>query len=83
MTKQVASAGVWMMGRPKKTAQRKPPLHEDEGKRETVIHMKGSAGYTAWLDDVHRKTHIPKVQIFRIAVAEWAERHGHTAPPEI
>jgi hypothetical protein len=45
--------------------------------------MKGSAEYAAWLDEVHRKTHIPKVQIFRIAVAEWASRNGHGVPPEI
>jgi hypothetical protein len=45
--------------------------------------MKGSADYVDWLDGVHRKTHIPKVQIFRLAVAEWAERNGHPVPPEI
>jgi hypothetical protein len=70
-------------GRPPKSVTGSTALSEDRGERETVIHMKGSASYVAWLDQVHRKTHIPKVQIFRLAVAEWAERNGHTAPPEI
>jgi hypothetical protein len=51
--------------------------------RETVINMKGSKGYAAWLEDRHRETHIPKVQIVRVALAEWAERNGRPAPPEI
>jgi hypothetical protein len=75
--------GVSTMGRPKKAVKRTPELAEDRSERETVIHMKGSADYVDWLEEVHRKTHIPKVQIFRIAVAEWAERNGHREPPEI
>lgn len=71
------------MGRPRKTANETPEPTEGRSERETVIHMKGSAGYVAWLESVHRKTHIPKVQIFRLAIAEWAERNGHPTPPEI
>ena len=71
------------MGRPKMSSKRSPAPVEDQGERETVIHMKGSSRFVAWLNDVHRKTHIPKVQIFRVAVAEWAERNGHPVPPEI
>lgn len=68
------------MSRPKKAA---PPAPQDKGERETVIHMKGSPEYVAWLDRAHRSTHIPKVQIFRLALAEWAEKRGMDAPPEI
>jgi hypothetical protein len=76
------SAGATSVGRPKKgkRADRAPGEGED---RETIIHMKGSAEYNDFLDAVHRKTHIPKVQQFRIAYAEWCERNGHGVPPEI
>jgi hypothetical protein len=77
------TGGVSTMGRPRKAAKQTSEPAEDRGERETVIHMKGSADYVRWLEEVHRKTHIPKVQIFRIAVAEWAERNGHREPPEI
>lgn len=69
-----------IMARPRKNAT-KPKAGELD--RETVINMKGSPEYAAWLDDIHKKTHIPKVQIFRLAVADWAKAHGHPAPPEI
>ncbi len=36
--------------------------------------------YSAWLEEVHRKTHIPTVQIFRIAIADWAVKNGHSTP---
>jgi len=51
--------------------------------RETVINMKGLAEHVAWLENVHRKTHIPKVRIFRLVIAAWAaDRQGHPASPE-
>jgi hypothetical protein len=61
--------------------KKKPaPVSEE---RETIINLKGSKRYAAWLDEVHRSTHIPKVQLFRLAIAEWAQGHGHPVPPEI
>lgn len=76
------AVGAMKMGRPKRG--QKIPKPEDKGDaRETVIHMKGSRAYVEWLDELHRKTHIPKVQIFRIAVADWARRGGHSEPPEM
>jgi hypothetical protein len=80
---KLGSDGVSLMGRPKRLTGKPPAPPEDRGERETIIHMKGSPEYVDWVESIHRKTHIPKVQIFRIAVAEWAERHGHEAPPEI
>jgi hypothetical protein len=77
------TAGVMTMGRPKKSAKPTAPAPKEGGERETVIHMKGSAEYVAWLDRVHRETHIPKVQIFRLALAEWAQKRGIPTPPEI
>jgi hypothetical protein len=51
--------------------------------RVVIIHLKGSAAYAQWLDDVHRKTHIPRTTIIRLAVADWAKKHNLPAPPEI
>ncbi len=58
-----------------------PPTTETE--RGTIINMKGSPEYSAWLEEVHRTTHIPKVQIFRLALADWAAKNGYRTPPEI
>jgi hypothetical protein len=77
------AAGVASMSRPRKQLKPASTSQPEGTERETVINMKGSAEYAAWLEDVHRKTHIPKVQIFCLAIAEWAERHGHPSPPEI
>lgn len=44
--------------------------------------IKGTVAYSEWLDAINRKTHIPKAALFRLAMAEWAERNGHPAPPE-
>jgi hypothetical protein len=74
-------AGAMSVARPKKV--RPSPPAEERAERETVIHMKGSPEYVEWVEKVHRATHIPKVQIFRLALADWAERNGHPSPPEI
>ena len=48
----------------------------------SVINLKGSDGYREWLSGVSKKTHIPSASIVRLALAEWASKHGHVAPPE-
>jgi hypothetical protein len=74
--------GAGLMARAKtKKAVTPPPAIELE--RESIVNMKGSPEYAGWLEGVHKKTHIPKVQIIRLALSEWAEKHGHTLPPEI
>ncbi len=69
------------MGRPKKgqRAERRGPSEV----RPVIIHLKGTAEYAAWLDELHRKTHIAKATLFRLAMEEWAEKHGHAKPPEM
>lgn len=75
------SPGVELMApRPKRGSQ-KPLRPPDE--RIAVIHLKGTPEYAEWLEAIHRKTHIPKAVIVRLAVAEWAERNGHKPPPEV
>lgn len=73
------SVGALAMARSKKPKGR--PVESVE--REAIIHMKGSPEYVEWLEQVHQATHIPKVQIVRLALAEWARNHGHPEPPEI
>jgi hypothetical protein len=70
--------GNALMARPKKGAKKSLPADE----RSAVIHLKGTAEYVEWLERLHRKTHIPKAILVRLALAEYAERHGHDAPPE-
>lgn len=77
----MSDAGAGLMARPKKTDKAPPP--EERGERETVIHMKGSPEYVDWLESVHKATHIPKVQIVRLALVDWAKKNGHKSPPEI
>lgn len=51
--------------------------------RTVVLHMKGSEAYAAWLDSLHERTRIPRSELFRSAIWEWAERRGFPLPPEI
>jgi hypothetical protein len=76
------AAGAVSMGRPKKGAKKpEPVVGPDE--RVAIIHLKGTPAYAAWLEAVNAKSHIPKAAIIRLAVAEWAARNGHPAPPEM
>jgi hypothetical protein len=76
--------GVGLMAQPKRKGKSGRPVKGASAEdRETVIHMKGSPEYVAWLEAAHRKTHIPKVQIFRLALADWATKMGLPEPPEI
>ena len=72
------------VGRPK--AGEKPKRASAKAReidRESILYMKGSAEYFDFLDQIYRKTGIPKVTIFRFAFKEWCERNGHGTPPEI
>jgi hypothetical protein len=68
------------MARPKKQAGKGAAEPEAPG-RITIINLKGTAEQAAWLERVHRKTHIPKSVIVRLALGEWAERNGHPRFP--
>jgi hypothetical protein len=71
--------GVEEMGRPKKGVGRVEKPGDD---RVAIIHLKGSQAYSQWLEEIHKKTHLPKATIFRLAVETWAEKNGHGKPPE-
>jgi hypothetical protein len=72
--------GVELMARAKQRAGKPVPKPADD--RVAIIHLRGTPGYAEWLAAVHRRTHIPKATIVRLALAEWAGRHGHPTPPE-
>lgn len=74
------SVGVVAMGRPKKGAE-KPDKAPNPDARVAIIHLKGTEDYAAWLDSLSEQTHIAKATLFRVAMAEYAKNHGHTAPP--
>lgn len=76
------TTGVLEMAKAKRGAGR-PPLPAKDAERETIVNMKGSKAYADWLEAVHKKTYISKVQIVRLALMEWAAKYGHDAPPEI
>lgn len=61
-------------GRPKMKAAPAPPPA-----RITIINLKGSQEQADWLDAMHRRTHIAKSVIVRLALSLWAEHNGH--PP--
>jgi hypothetical protein len=68
--------GVELMARPKGRPKGKAAAGQD---RVTIINLKGTTDQAEWLEAVHRKTHIAKTVIVRLALAEWAQRNGH--PP--
>lgn len=61
-------------GRPKGKASEPTP-------RTTIINLKGTDAQAEWLEGVHRKTHLSKTMIVRLALAAWAETNGHQAFP--
>lgn len=66
-------------------AKKKAPARKDEpaDERVVIVHLKGSPAYAAWLDQVHKQTHIAKATLIRLALSEWARNNGHPVPPEI
>ena len=81
----MSATGTELMARPKA----KPKGKSTRGKaaepiptpRTTIINLKGTEAQAEWLEGVHRKTHIAKSVIMRLALSEWAERHSHPAFP--
>lgn len=50
--------------------------------RVSVIHLQGPPEERDWLTTLHRKTHLPKATIVRLALADWAKSKGLPDPPE-
>lgn len=50
--------------------------------RVNAIALKESPEYKAWLDELADRSQIPTATIVRTALADWAAKHGHPAPPQ-
>jgi hypothetical protein len=61
-------------------AKKKTPPPDE---RVVIVHLKGSPRYAAFMEAVHRKTHIPKASMVRLALEAWFKQNGHGEPPEI
>lgn len=69
------------MARPKK-GQKKVERPADE--RVAIIHLKGTAEYAEWLDDLHRETLVSKAALIRLGLSMVAEKYGiKRRPPEM
>src|SRR5690348_14650190 len=75
--------GALTVGRPRKRPGKPKPGSEGKDDRSNVIVLKGSTEYVDWFNTLHEKTHIPKATIVRLALADWAKKNGHSAPPEM
>jgi len=62
--------------------KRSEPTTEGPAKARSIVNLKGTEAYQVWISGVSKKTHIPISSIFRLAIAEWAERNNHGMPPE-
>jgi hypothetical protein len=69
--------GTSTMAKPKKKQAPTP----ESASRITIINLKGSAEQSAWLEAIHKKTHISKSVIVRLALSEWADKNGHQPFP--
>jgi hypothetical protein len=49
--------------------------------RVSVIHLQGGEAERDWLTTLHKRTHLPKATIVRLALAVWAKQNGHPASP--
>lgn len=59
----------------KKKSAAPEPESEQLG-RVSVIHLQGPPEERDWLTLLHKKTHLPKATIVRLALEEWAKTKG-------
>ena len=76
----MSAPGAQLMARPK--AKPKGAKAESvQATRSTIINLKGTDAQADWLEAIHRKTHLPKSVIVRLALGMWAEKNSHPAFP--
>jgi hypothetical protein len=49
--------------------------------RRTIIAIKGTKEWGDWLASASKVSGVPAAVLVEVALAEWAARHGYTAPP--
>jgi hypothetical protein len=52
-----------------------------EGKRTTVMTIKGTVEWKAWLDRLAEFSRLPSTILIDLALAEWAKNHGFPELP--
>lgn len=77
-----AKPATKMTAAPKGAGEAKPE-NERSGRadRRTIIVLKGTAAYQAWLDGAVEKTRMPASVLIDVAVAKWAADNGLPEPP--
>jgi hypothetical protein len=68
------------MARPKGRPKGATPAPA-QSPRTTIINLKGTDAQADWLESMHRKTHLSKSVIVRLALVLWAEKNGHSPFP--
>jgi hypothetical protein len=76
----MGNAGTITMARPKSRPKTKGPA-TPQVPRATIINLKGSQEQADWLEAIHRKTHLAKAVIVRLALDQWAGSNGHPPMP--
>ncbi len=72
-----------MKQRPKGRPRGKKNVETTQAPRPTIINLKGSLEQAEWLETVHRKTHIAKSVIVRLALIDWAAKNGYEPFPTL
>ena len=60
---------------------KKKPVDPAKPGRVSVVHLQGSVDEYNWLEDAHKKTHIAKATIVRLALTDWGKTKGLRAYP--
>lgn len=77
------ATGAEPMARPKGRPKGKKAVDASQAQRITIINLKGSREQAEWLEAIHRKTHIARSVIVRLALDFWAGKHGHPPFPSL
>ncbi len=69
------------IGRPLLVGANPDAVQAMEVGRPTIINLKGSDEQAAWLESIHRKTHLSKSVIVRLALELWSKTNSHPSFP--
>jgi hypothetical protein len=75
------TGGAAVMARPKGRPKSERAAVPAQTPRITIINLKGSEEQSEWLEKMHRRTHLSKSVIVRLALALWAEQNKHPSFP--
>lgn len=67
----------------KKSTAKAVPKAAPRAERLSVLNLKGSPEYHAWLAAISERSLIPTATIVRDALAKWAKERGYPPPPKV